>query len=158
MLTLRSPSGTLFMVVATQVTMMVVVTTTLTVTLSLASEPKPIPGTLTGTPLWRGTLVMGLTRLNTRWKGSNDLSIGWMTLHMCKQRCKPPSTHKPAWCMTSSITLGLTLMLKSCKDLSLGRWWVPKYEFALVSFRSQLLQLSRHLSCLLNHYHCHDCH
>jgi hypothetical protein len=52
-LTLRRPSGTLGMGVATQVTMRVIITTPLTVTLSLASEPEPPPllGTLTGTPL-----------------------------------------------------------------------------------------------------------
>jgi hypothetical protein len=78
MLTLRSPSGTLSMGVATRVTMRVVVTTPLTVTLSLASEPDPppLPGTLTDTLLWRGTLVMGLTRLSMRWKGSDDSSDG----------------------------------------------------------------------------------
>jgi hypothetical protein len=97
-LTLRSPSGTLGMGVATRVTMRVVVTTPLTVTLSLASEPDPPPlsGTLTDTLLWRGTLVMGLTRLSMRWKGSDDSSDGWMTLHTYKWRCKPPSTHRPA--------------------------------------------------------------
>jgi hypothetical protein len=84
--------------VATQVTMRVVVITPLKVTPSLASEPEPSPlsGTLTGTLLWSGTLVMGLTRLSARWKGSDDSSDGWMTLHMYKQRCKPPSTHKQA--------------------------------------------------------------
>jgi hypothetical protein len=97
-LTLRRPNGTLGMGVATQVTMRVVVTTPLTITLSLASEPEPLPlaGTLTGTLLWRGTSVMGLTRLSARWKGSNDSSDGWMTLHPCKPRCKPPSTHRLA--------------------------------------------------------------
>jgi hypothetical protein len=56
MLTLRSPSGTLGMGVATRVTMRVVVSTPLTVTRSLASElePPPLLGTLTGTPLWNG--------------------------------------------------------------------------------------------------------
>jgi hypothetical protein len=83
--------------VATQVTMRVLVTTPLTVTLSLASElePPPLPGTLTGMLLWSGTSFMRLTRLSARWKGSDDLSDGWMTLHMCKRRCKPPSTHRP---------------------------------------------------------------
>jgi hypothetical protein len=46
-LTIMSPSGTLGMGVATQVTMRVVVTTPLMITLSLAFEP----GTLNGTPL-----------------------------------------------------------------------------------------------------------
>jgi hypothetical protein len=121
-LTLRSPSGTLGMGVATRVTMRVVVTTPLTITPSLVSEPEPpsLLGTLTGTPLWSGTSLMGLTRLSGRWKGSDDSNIGWMTLHTCKRRCKPPSTQRPAWCMTFSVTSGLTLMLKSCKDLSLG--------------------------------------
>jgi hypothetical protein len=96
-LTLRSPSGTLGMGVATLVTMRVVVTTPITVTPSLASalEPPPLLGTLTGTLLWSGMSVMGLTRLSARWKGSDDSSDGWMTLHTCKQRCKPPSTHRP---------------------------------------------------------------
>jgi hypothetical protein len=64
--------------VATQVTMRDVVITPLTVTLSLASEPKPspLPGTLTGTLLWSGMPVMGLTRLSVRWKGSDDSNDG----------------------------------------------------------------------------------
>jgi hypothetical protein len=67
-LTLRSPSGTLGMGVATRLTMRVVVITPLKVTPSLASEPEPLPlpSTLTGTLLWRCTLVMGLTRLSAR--------------------------------------------------------------------------------------------
>jgi hypothetical protein len=82
-LTLRSPSGTLGMGVATWVTVRVVVTTPLTVTPSLASEPEPLPlsRTWTGTPLWCGTSVMGLTRPSAQWKGSEDSSIRWMTLH-----------------------------------------------------------------------------
>jgi hypothetical protein len=147
-LTLWSQSGTLGMGLATQVTMRVVVTIPLTVTLSLASEaePPPLPGTLTGTLLWSDMSVMGLTRLSAQWKGSYDSSDGWMTLHTCKQRCKPPSTHRPTWCTTSSVTSGLTLMLKSCKDLSMGRCWVPRYESLLISFHSQFFQLSCHLS------------
>jgi hypothetical protein len=76
----------------------VVVTTPLTVTLSLAFEPKPLPlpGTLTGTSLWSSTSVMGLTRLSARWKGLDDSSDEWMTLHTYKWRCKPPLTHRPA--------------------------------------------------------------
>jgi hypothetical protein len=82
--------------VPTQVTMRVVGTILLMVTPSLASklEPLPRPGSLTGMLLWSGTSVMGLTRLSVRWKGSDNLSIGWMTLHTCKRRCKPPSTHQ----------------------------------------------------------------
>jgi hypothetical protein len=90
-LTLRSPSGTLGTGVATRVTMRVV-TAPLTVTPRLASdlEHPPLPSTLTGTLLWSGKSIMGLTRLSARWKGSDDSSDGWMTLHMCKRRCKPP--------------------------------------------------------------------
>jgi hypothetical protein len=64
----QKPSGALGMGVATRVTMRVVVITSLKVTPSLASElePPPLPGTLTGTLLWSGTSVMGLTRLSTR--------------------------------------------------------------------------------------------
>jgi hypothetical protein len=67
-LTLKSPSGTLGMGVATRFTMIVVVITPLKVTPSLASEPEPSPllGTLTGMLIWSGTSVMGLTRLSTR--------------------------------------------------------------------------------------------
>jgi hypothetical protein len=76
-LTLWSPSGTLGMGVTTRVTMRVVVTTSLMVTLSLASEPEPppLPGTLSGTLLWSGTSLMGLTRLSAWWKGSNNSSV-----------------------------------------------------------------------------------
>jgi hypothetical protein len=97
-LTLRSPSRTLGTGVATRVTMRVAVTAPLMITLSLPLEwePPPLPGTLTGTLLWSGTSVMGLTRLSVWWKGSDDSSIEWMTLHTCKWRCKPPSTHRPA--------------------------------------------------------------
>jgi hypothetical protein len=85
-LTLRSPSGTLGMGLATRITMRLIDTIPHMITLSLASEPKPPPllGTLTGTLPWSGTSVMGLARLSTRWRGSDDSSDGWMTLHMCK--------------------------------------------------------------------------
>jgi hypothetical protein len=81
---------------ATRVTMRVVVTIPLMVTPSLASEtePPPLPGTLTGMLLWSGTSVMGLTKLSAWWKGLDDSSDEWMTLHMCKRRCKLPSTHR----------------------------------------------------------------
>jgi hypothetical protein len=54
--------------VATRVTMGVVVITPLMGTPSLASEPEPQPllSTLTGTLLWSGTSVMGLTRLSAQ--------------------------------------------------------------------------------------------
>jgi hypothetical protein len=142
-LTLRSPSGTLGMGVATRITMRVVITTPLTVTPSLAFEPKPppLPDTLTGTLFGSGTSVMGLTRLSVRWKGSDDSSDRWMTLNTCKCRCKPPLTHRPAWCMTSLVTSGLTLMLKSCKDISLGevsgaQVWVRTCLVSLPAFLS----------------------
>jgi hypothetical protein len=53
-------------------------------------------------------------------RGSDDSSNGWMTLQLCKWNCKHPSTPRLAWCMTSSVTSGLTLTLKSLQDLSLG--------------------------------------
>jgi hypothetical protein len=84
--------------VAAQVTMRVVVITPLMVTPSLASEPEPLPlsGTLTGMLFWSGTSVMWLTRMSVRYKGSDDSSNEWVTLHMCKWTSKPPSTHRPA--------------------------------------------------------------
>jgi hypothetical protein len=95
-LTLRSPNGTLGMGLASSVTMRMVGTIPLTVIPSLASEPKALSlsGTLTDTLFWSGTPVMGLIRMSVRWKGSNDSSDRWMTLHMCKRRCKLPSTHR----------------------------------------------------------------
>jgi hypothetical protein len=70
----------------------------LMVTPSLASElePSPLLGTPTGMLLSSGMLVKGLTSLRARWKGSDNSSDGWMTLHTCKRRCKPPLTHRPA--------------------------------------------------------------
>jgi hypothetical protein len=81
--------------VATRVTMRVVVITPLKGTPSLASEPEPLPlpGTLTGTLLWSGISVMRLIRLTVRWKGSDDSSDEWMTLHMCKWRCRHVTSH-----------------------------------------------------------------
>jgi hypothetical protein len=51
---------------------------------SLRARTSAFPGTLTGTILCSGMSVMGLTRLSARWKGSDDLSDGWMTLQTCK--------------------------------------------------------------------------
>jgi hypothetical protein len=67
-LTLKSPNGTLGTGVDTRVPMRVVVITPLKVTLSLSSEsePHPLPRTLTGTLIWSGKLVMGLTRLSAQ--------------------------------------------------------------------------------------------
>jgi hypothetical protein len=50
----------------------------------LEPKPLPLPGTLTVMLLWSGTSVMGLTRLSAQWKGSDNSSDGWMTLHMWK--------------------------------------------------------------------------
>jgi hypothetical protein len=94
----QEPSGRLGMGLATRVIMRVVVTIPLTVTPSLASkpEPLPLPRTQASTLPFSGTSVMGLIRLSMQWKGSDNLSDGWMTLHMCKWRCKLPSTRRPA--------------------------------------------------------------
>jgi hypothetical protein len=134
------------------------ITIPLIVTLSLASEPEPplLPGTLTRTLPCSGTSVMWLTKLSARWRGSDNSSNGWMTLHTCKWRCKLPSTRRLAWCMTSSVTLGLTLMLKSCKGSSrtykFPPWfcdWSELNEFRKVpqwhrhSHQSQILSCCR---------------
>jgi hypothetical protein len=119
-------------------------------------KPPPLPGTLTGTLLWISTSVMGLTRLSTRWKGSDDSSDEWMTLHTCKRRYKPPLTHRPAWCTTSLVTLGL---LKSYKDLSLGEvpgcpGMSPHLSHFVPSYSSYFI------ICLARwsyHYYYHDC-
>jgi hypothetical protein len=44
----------------------------------------------------------------------------WMDDFATVQTEMQASTHRPAWCTTSSVTSGLTLMHKSYKDLSLG--------------------------------------
>jgi hypothetical protein len=72
-------------------------------------------------------------------RGLDDSSDGWMTLKPCKWKCKHPSTHRPAWRMTSLVTSGLTLMLKSWKDLSLGevpsaQVWVLAYLVPFLAF------------------------
>jgi hypothetical protein len=97
-LTLRCPGGTLDMRVATRVTMKAVVTTPLMVIPGQVSEPKPprLLRTLTSTLLWRGTSVMGLTKLSAQQRGSDNSSDGWMTLQPCKWKCKHPLTHIPA--------------------------------------------------------------
>jgi hypothetical protein len=148
-LPLRNPSGTLGMGVATRVTMRVVVTTPLMVTPSLASKPEPLPllGTWTGTPLWSGTSVMGIGRLEHQ---MDDFA------HV--QTEMQASIDSQTSMMHDSLVISeLTLMFKSFKDLSLGRCLVPRYESALVMFRSQLFQSSCHLSCPSYHYRCHDC-
>jgi hypothetical protein len=61
----------------------------------------------------------------TLWRGSDDLSDGWMTLHTCKWRCMSPSTPKPAWCTSPSVGLELTLKLKSWMgEVSGAQVWV----------------------------------
>jgi hypothetical protein len=56
---------------------------------------------------------------------------------MLKRCCVPPSTHRPASSTTSSVTMAVNLMLKSCKDLSLKRFKlggvarVLRYEWLL---------------------------
>jgi hypothetical protein len=95
------------------------------------------------------TRVYDVNLLERVGMGSDDLSNGWMTLQPCKRKCKHRLTHRPAWCMTSSVTSRLTLVLESCKDLILGRCRVPRYESSLVLFHSKIFQLSCQLSCLL---------
>jgi hypothetical protein len=122
---------------------------------SIESEPPPLPSTLTGMLLWSGTSVMALTRLCARCKQSDDSSIGWMTLHTCKQRYMTPSTHRPLWRTTSLVALGLTLMQRfklgggvGCPGMSLRlSHFVPSFSSYLVTC----------LACWLYHYHCHDC-
>jgi hypothetical protein len=43
-------------------------------------------------PLILWTIFWG----KTPWRESDDSSDGWMTFHMCKWRCKPSSTPRPA--------------------------------------------------------------
>jgi hypothetical protein len=97
-LTLRSISGTLGVRVAIRVTTRVVVNTPLMVTPGQASKLETLPplGTQTGTLLWRGTSVMGQTKLSMWQRGSDDSSDRYMILQLCKQKCKHPLTYRPA--------------------------------------------------------------
>jgi hypothetical protein len=117
-----SPSGILGMGVAFQCIRRVVVHTILTVLLGQATEPKPLPlpSSTHGTIPSRGISVMGWTKQNARWRGSDGSRAGWMSLSVCRWRYTCPSSHRPSCCMASSTTLASTLMLKSYKDLSLG--------------------------------------
>jgi hypothetical protein len=54
------------------------------------------------------------------WRGSDRLSTRWRDRNPLWRCCVPPSTHKQASSMTSSVTMASNLMLKSHKDLSLG--------------------------------------
>jgi hypothetical protein len=105
----------------------VVVGTILMVPLGQATEPEPppLPSSPTSTTTSRGISVMGWTKQNAWWRGSNASRAGWMSLSACKRRYTHPSTHKLTCCTTSSTTSASTLMLKSCKDLNL--WERPTY-------------------------------
>jgi hypothetical protein len=100
----------------------VVVHTILIVPLGQAMElePPPLPSSPIGTTPSRGISVMGWTKKNTWWRGSDGSRAGCMSLSTCRQRYTCPSTHRPACCTASLTTSASTLMLKSCKDLILG--------------------------------------
>jgi hypothetical protein len=52
----------------------------------------------TRTPCAKATDVWAqwVARLSARWKGLDDSSDGWMTLHVCKWRCVLSLTHRLA--------------------------------------------------------------
>jgi hypothetical protein len=54
------------------------------------------------------------------WRGSDGSSTRWRYRKAQRRCCVPPSTHRPASSTTSSVNMASNLMLKSCKDLSLG--------------------------------------
>jgi hypothetical protein len=87
---------------------------------SHGAEPLPLPNSPTGTNPLRGISVMGWTKQNRWWRGSEGPRVGWMSSSACRWRYTRPSTHSPACYTSSSTTSASTLMLKSCKDLSLG--------------------------------------
>jgi hypothetical protein len=117
-----SPSGTLGMGIAFRDIKRVVVQTILTVPLGQAAEPEPplLSSSPTGTTPSRGISVMGWTKQNTWWRGSDGSRVGSTSSSACRLRYTRSSTHRPTCCTASSTTSALTLMLKSCKDLSLG--------------------------------------
>jgi hypothetical protein len=55
------------------------------------------------------------------WRGSDESSTRWRDRDMLRHCCVPPSTHRPASSTTSSVTMASNLMIKSYKDLSLGK-------------------------------------
>jgi hypothetical protein len=54
------------------------------------------------------------------WRGSDGSNTWWRDRDVLRRCCIPPSTHRLALSTTSSVTMASNLMLKSCKDLSLG--------------------------------------
>jgi hypothetical protein len=83
-------------------------------------RPPPLYGTPTGITSLRGILVMGLTKQNRRWRGSDGSSTRWRSMHEFIRSCAPPLTPRPTLSTTYSTTLVSIIMLKSYKDLSLG--------------------------------------
>jgi hypothetical protein len=122
-LPLSSPSGTLGMGMVDQSTRRAVASTTLTVLPSSVTKqgPPPLQTTPTGIILSRGISVMWQTRKSERWRGSDGSSTHWRSMRTFKQSCAPPLTHRPTLSTSSSATLASILMLKSHKDLSLGK-------------------------------------
>jgi hypothetical protein len=117
-----SPSRTLCTGVAFWGIRRMVVHTIFTIPLGQDTEPEPPPllSSPTGTTPSRGILVTGWTKQNTWWMGSDGSRAGWTSLRACKWRYMHPSTHRSSCCTTSSTTSASTLLVKSCKDLSLG--------------------------------------
>jgi hypothetical protein len=123
----------------------VVVHTILMVPLGQATEPKPPPllSSSTGTTPSRGISVTGWTQWNLWWRGSDGSRAGCMSSSTCRRRYPGPLTHRPACCTASATTSASTLMLKSCKDLSLGdRSFDYVWAISLIPFHSQFFQLS----------------
>jgi hypothetical protein len=67
-----------------------------------------------------GVLGWDFWEVHYWWRGSDRSSTRWRDRDMLRWCCFPPSTHRLASSTTSSITMASSLMLNSCKDLSLG--------------------------------------
>jgi hypothetical protein len=63
---------------------------------------------------WRGSEGQ-----RASWPGDGS-GTRWRDRDALMRCCVPPATHRPASSTTSSVTMASNLMLKSCKDLSLG--------------------------------------
>jgi hypothetical protein len=140
---------------------------------SMASWPK-IGGrqttfSLLSPPLWPQTVTtfpsvaprrcrsMSLPSSSGLLVGENSMEgIRW--LGRWKQKFKHPSTHRPAWCTTSLVTLGLTPMLHQLTDQLGGGAECPGMSPHLSHFVPSFF--SYLIICLASwsyHYRCHDC-
>jgi hypothetical protein len=71
-------------------------------------------------PHWYYPLERYIRYMVARWRGSDESRAGLMSSSTCRWRYTCLLTRRSACCTASSTTSTSTLMLRSCKDLTLG--------------------------------------